>query len=54
MPAMNEIEEVLGRPFKPAEKIIYDIYKDNRSYHFEIEESSGVLIAVINQEAQEK
>lgn len=47
------IEELLGRPMRKMEAILYDIYKDNRKYHFEVDEDSGYLKAVLNEEHKE-
>ena len=46
----NPIEEMLGRPMKKMEATLYDIYKNNRKYHFEVDENTGYLVAVLNKE----
>lgn len=45
---MEDLEKLLGRKLKPTEKIIYDIQKDKKDYHFE-KDKRGDLISIKNE-----
>lgn len=44
---MKDIEKLLGRKASKMEKILYDMYKDNKEYHFE-KDKLGNLISIKN------
>ncbi len=44
---MREIEKLLKRKLKKTEEMLYQLQKDNKDYHFEIDKN-GNLISVKN------
>lgn len=45
---MENLEKLLGRKLKPMEKMIYEMQKDKKDYHFE-KDKNGNLISVKNE-----